>query len=176
MCFSRLVFAAFLVLLSTAANADGNLSYKWQGIDRTAILHIPEGAIGQPAPLVIVMYGSDDKAANFQKNSGFDAVANREGFITVYPEAIDGAWNIKSRKPMINGEPVDDIGLFRAMIDDLVNRRIADRQRVYATGFSFGALMDHEARKERIVAGDLVAFDKLQPIPNQPFDQMQLAE
>lgn len=34
--------------------------------------------------------------------------------------------------------------------------------------------MDHEASKERIVSGDLVAFDKLQPFLNEPLDQMQL--
>lgn len=140
----RLPFAAFLFLLGwTVAHADETLTYKWQGVDRTAILHIPKGATGHPAPLVIVMYGSDDKAVNFQKNSGFDAVSDRENFVTLYPEAIDGAWNIKSRKPVINGEPVDDIGFFRTMIDDLVSRKIADRARIYATGFSFGALMTY---------------------------------
>jgi polyhydroxybutyrate depolymerase len=140
----RLPFAALLFLLGcTVADADEILSYKWQGVDRTAILHVPAGVARQPAPVVIVMYGSDDKAVNFQKNSGFDAVADRENFITLYPEAIDGAWNIKSRKPVINGEPVDDIGFFRTMIDDLLTRKIADATRVYATGFSFGALMSY---------------------------------
>jgi polyhydroxybutyrate depolymerase len=152
----RLPFAAFLFLLVwTAAHADEVLTYKWQGVDRTAILHVPKGVAGHPAPLVIVMYGSDDKAANFQKNSGFDAVADRENFITLYPEAIDGAWNIKSRRPVINGEPVDDIGFFRTMIDDLVSRKIADGARVYATGFSFGALMTYTlacALPDRIAA------------------------
>lgn len=154
--FLRLPFAVVLFFLGwTAAYADENLSYRWQGIDRTAILHIPKGAAGHPAPLVIVMYGSDDKAADFQKNSGFDAVADRENFVTLYPEAIDGAWNIKSKKPVINGEPVDDIGFFRTMIDDLVKRRIADGKRVYATGFSFGALMTYTlacALPDRIAA------------------------
>jgi len=154
--FLRLPFAAFLFFLGwTAAHADENLTYNWQGVDRTAILHIPKGAVGRPAPLVIVMYGSDDKAVNFQKNSGFDAVADRENFITLYPEAIDGAWNIKSRKPLINGEPVDDVGFFRTMIDDLVRRKIADAKRVYATGFSFGALMTYTlacALPDRIAA------------------------
>jgi polyhydroxybutyrate depolymerase len=140
----HLPFAAFLFLLGwAAAHADEVLTYKWQGVDRTAILHIPKGAEGHPAPLVVVMYGSDDKAVNFQKNSGFDAVADSRNFVTLYPEAVDGAWNIKSRRPVINGEPVDDIGFFRTMIDDLVSRKIADGTRVYATGFSFGALMTY---------------------------------
>jgi polyhydroxybutyrate depolymerase len=140
----RLPFAALLFsFIVPAAHADENLTYRWQEVDRTAILHIPEGAAGHPAPLVIVMYGSDDKAASFQKNSGFDAVADRENFVTLYPEAIDGAWNIRSKRPAIHGEPVDDVGFFRTMIDDLVSRGIADGQRVYATGFSFGALMSY---------------------------------
>ncbi|TWF57185.1 alpha/beta hydrolase family esterase [Neorhizobium alkalisoli] len=154
--FLRLSLAFLLVSLGfTASRADETLTYRWQGIDRTAILHIPEGAAGHAAPLAIVMYGSDDKAVNFQKNSGFDAVADRENFITLYPEAIDGAWNIKSKRPAINGEPVDDIGFFRTMIDDLVTRGIVDRERIYATGFSFGALMSYTlacALPDRIAA------------------------
>ncbi|MDO1583312.1 alpha/beta hydrolase family esterase [Rhizobium oryzicola] len=140
----RLPFTILLSLFGfSAAQADELLSYKWQGVDRTAILHVPKGLEGQPAPVVIVMYGSGDKAANFQKNSGADVVADSENFITLYPEAIDGAWNIRAKRPVINGEPVDDVGFFRTMLDDLVNRNIADEKRIYATGFSFGALMSY---------------------------------
>ncbi|MFC5757391.1 alpha/beta hydrolase family esterase [Rhizobium sp. GCM10022189] len=152
----RLPLAAFLFFLgAAAAHADETLSYRWQGVDRTAILHVPQAAAGHAAPLVIVMYGSDDKAASFQKNSGFDAVADRENFATLYPEAIDGAWNLKSKRPAVNGEPVDDIGFFRTMIDDLVSRGIADGTRIYATGFSYGALMTYTlacALPDRIAA------------------------
>lgn len=139
-----LPFAALFSLAGlTAARADEVLRYPMQGTERTAILHVPPGAAGRPAPLVIVMYGSDDKAANFQKYSGFDTVADRENFVTLYPEAIDGAWNLKSPKPQINGQPADDVGFFRTILDDLVARKIADPKRIYATGFSFGALMSY---------------------------------
>jgi polyhydroxybutyrate depolymerase len=142
--FLRLLFAGGLLFLGWAsAQADEVLTYRWQGIDRTAIVHIPKDVVGQPAPLVVVMYGSDDKAVNFERNSGFDAVADHEKFITVYPEAIDGFWGFTSRKPLVDGKPVDDIGFFRAMIADLVGRGIADGKRVYATGFSLGALMTY---------------------------------
>ncbi|WP_337268659.1 alpha/beta hydrolase family esterase [Oryzifoliimicrobium ureilyticus] len=138
------LLAFFLVAGAISAHAEDQLlRYPWQGVERTAILHIPPGAAGHPAPLVVVMYGSDDKAANFQKYSGFDAVADKENFVTLYPEAIDGAWNIIARKPVINGEPVDDVGFFRTMLNDLVEKKIADPKRIYATGFSFGALMSY---------------------------------
>lgn len=140
----RLPLAASLLILGwTTAHADEILKYPSQGEDRTAVLHIPDGAAGRPAPLVIVMHGSGDKGANFQQNTGFDAVADRENFVTVYPDAIDGAWNIRRDRPLRNGKPVDDIGFFRTMIDDLVTRGIVDGRRIYATGFSFGALMTY---------------------------------
>lgn len=139
-----LSFSAFLLASHwTAAHAVEKLTYRLQGVDRTAVLHIPDGATGRPAPLVIVMHGSGDDGANFQRSSGFDTAADRENFITVYPDGIDGAWNIRRDRPMRNGKLVDDIGFFRAMIDDLVSRGLADHQRIYATGFSFGALMTY---------------------------------
>lgn len=142
--FLWLPFVACLFFLGWApAHADETLTYRWQGIDRTAILHRPKGAVGHAAPLVVVMYGSDDKALKFQRNSGFDAVADRQNFITLYPEAIDGFWGFTPSKPLINGVPVDDIGFFHTMIADLVSRGIVDRKKVYATGFSLGALMTY---------------------------------
>lgn len=35
--------------------------------------------------------------------------------------------------------------------------------------------VDNEASKERIVASDLVAFDKLRPLLNEPFDKVKLS-
>ncbi|AYD00378.1 PHB depolymerase family esterase [Neorhizobium sp. NCHU2750] len=152
----RLALSTCLFFItSTLAHADENLAYTWQGIERTAILHVPPGAAGKPVPLVIVMYGSDDKAASFQKTSGFDAVADREDFATLYPEAIDSFWSFSGKKPLVNGVLVDDIGFFRTMIDDLTGRGIVDGARVYATGFSLGALMTYTvacAMPDRIAA------------------------
>ncbi|MDE1157766.1 MAG: PHB depolymerase family esterase [Neorhizobium sp.] len=152
----RLALAGGLLFAGCGcAFADETLRYTWQGIERKAILHVPEGVAGQAAPLVIVMYGSDDKAANFQKNSGFDAVADREHFVTLYPEGIDGAWGLSGRRPLVNGVPVDDVGFFGTVMDDLAQRGIVDPKRVYATGFSLGALMTYTlacAMPDRIAA------------------------
>jgi hypothetical protein len=35
--------------------------------------------------------------------------------------------------------------------------------------------MHHQPRKKRIVAGDLVAFDEVRNVSDQPLDQIQLA-
>lgn len=136
----------FLCLIGTvSAQADEKRSYRWQNTDRNAILHIPSSLTGHPAPLVIALYGSDDNAEGFQKAILWDRVADRENFIVAYPDAIDGRWNYgrpdQPKVPLVHGQPSDDIGFLRAMIDDLVARNIVDKNRIYATGFSRGALM-----------------------------------
>lgn len=149
------LFLGFSLAAHAAPSGDEILHYTWQGVDRTAILHVPAGAAGHRAPLVIVLYGSDDRAAFFQKNSGFDAVADRQNFVTLYPEAVDGWWALSARKPLVNGQPVDDVGLIRTMIDDLTQRGVVDGAHVYASGFSLGALMTYTlacAMPEKIAA------------------------
>lgn len=140
------IAVAFLFLIgSTYAYADEKLTYTWQGAPRTAIMHAPPATVGHAAPLVIALYGSGDNAEGFQKAIRFDAVADRENFIVVYPEAITGRWNfgraINARVPLINDQPVDDVGFLHQMIDDLVARRLVDKSKIYATGFSRGALV-----------------------------------
>jgi polyhydroxybutyrate depolymerase len=51
-------------------------------------------------------------------------------------------------------EQVDDVGFVAALLDDLASRTAIDRTRVYATGFSNGAMMAYRLASER---PDLVA-------------------
>ncbi len=140
------IFVMFLGLIGIAsAQADEKRSYQWQGADRTVILHTPEKLGTHPAPLVIALYGSDDNARAFQRAIEFDRVADQQKFIVAYPEAINGWWNYRRstspKLPLINGQPVDDVGFLNTMIDDLVARQLVDKNRIYVTGFSLGALM-----------------------------------
>jgi polyhydroxybutyrate depolymerase len=138
----RLTIFSVIVMSSTSAYADETLTYALQNTTRSAIVHAPAASFGHAAPLVVALYGSGDSAAHFQTSIGFDAVADRENFVVVYPEAIDAHWNYgrPTRKmPLLNGQQVDDIGFIRTLIDDLVTRKLVDANRVYATGFSRGA-------------------------------------
>jgi polyhydroxybutyrate depolymerase len=135
--------AAVLALGMAAAHAD-ELKLSHQGVERTAVLYRPAKAAG-PSPLVIALHGLGGNGQNFRNYAGIDAVADREGFIAVYPDAIEGSWSygrpIVRPMPVINGETVDDVGFIRAVIDDLVGKKLADPARVYVTGISRGGLM-----------------------------------
>jgi polyhydroxybutyrate depolymerase len=132
------------LLAVEAVRAEDILKLTHQGVERTAVLHQPAGATG-PRPLIIALHGLGGTGASFQSYLQLDALGDRDGFITAYPDAVAKAWSygrpINQPMPAIGGEAVDDVGFIRALIDDLVGRKLADPARIYVTGSSRGGLM-----------------------------------
>ena len=113
-------------------------------------VHIPDTVAGQEnLPVVIAMHGGGGNAAQFRKQTGFDAIADRNGFMVVYPEgtgALIGnmrTWNAGRCCGTAVKKNVDDVGFISAMIDKLAQKYGIDRTRVYATGHSNGAMMSY---------------------------------
>jgi polyhydroxybutyrate depolymerase len=133
----------YLGLGIATSRADEVQKITHQG-ERTAVLHHTM-VQGHPAPLVIVLHGIGGTGENFRTWATFDAVAEREGFVAVYPDAVDTKWSygrpIEGPMPASGGETVDDVRFVRLLIDDLVEKKIVDPKRVYVTGMSRGALM-----------------------------------
>jgi polyhydroxybutyrate depolymerase len=104
-------------------------------VPRRYRLHLPPGAAtGQVLPVVLSFHGRGSNAAEQESVSGFSTLADREGFIAVYPEGKNARWRVF-------GEVDDDVRFVRALIDALVARHQADKRRVFATGISNGAQM-----------------------------------
>lgn len=125
--------------------AAGTQSLKHADKDRTYRLHRPKGtATGQPVPLVIVLHGFGADGGMTEVLSGFDAVADKHGFAVVYPDGIGRMWrfweNLDGR--VAAGSP-DDVGFIAALIDQLVQTKVADPRRVYVTGISNGGFMSN---------------------------------
>jgi polyhydroxybutyrate depolymerase len=128
-----------------AADADETIKLNHQGVERAAVLYQPAGA-PLPAPLVIALQGLGQSTEQLRGALKLDAVADRERFAVLYPDAIEHRWSygrpiFNQPMPTVGGATVDDIGFVRVLIDDLVSRKIADPARVYATGMSRGGLM-----------------------------------
>jgi len=128
--------------------------------DRSYRVYVPASA-SPDAPVVLALHGGGGTGEQFQSESGFDAVADREGFIVVYPE---GTGRFRNRLHTWNATPaccgyafdndVDDVGYLRAVIDDVADRVSIDADRVFMTGHSNGAMMTYRFAAE---APDLVA-------------------
>ncbi len=75
----------------------------------------------------------------------FNELADRDGFIVVYPDAVERNWNdgrgIASYRAQRDN--IDDVGYISALIDRFVAERNVDPERVYVTGMSNGALMSY---------------------------------
>ena len=92
----------------------------------------------QSIPILFCFHGGDMSAEEMMRLADFRPLANSNRFIVVYPKGLiyEGATHWNSEGPYDNG--TDEIGFARAMIDALVSNYGADRNRVYACGFSLG--------------------------------------
>jgi polyhydroxybutyrate depolymerase len=143
------------LLLSCGASAQELRTLDHQGVSRSYLIHNAEAAKTGPKPTVIALHGfrnpGEPITAEGQLDriawSKLDEAASREGFITVYPGAIEGKWNYMPgiAEPVRAGaEVADDVGFISRLIEQLISEKIADDRRVYLAGFSRGTLMAFE--------------------------------
>lgn len=125
------------------------------GLHRQYIVHVPSGFDREkPMPVVIMFHGGGGTARGTMRETGWADMADRAGFIAVFPEAtrpdltqparfgVNGqAWNDGSGSFHSGEKDIADVAFIEAMIDDLIARFAVDQARIYATGFSNGASM-----------------------------------
>ncbi|MCI0635197.1 MAG: prolyl oligopeptidase family serine peptidase [Actinobacteria bacterium] len=128
------------------------------GIARTYRLHVPPGLDARkPAAVVLVFHGGGGNGKQVERYTRLSALSDREGFIAVYPDAVDGNWNDGRAVAKLRAqrEKIDDVGFACAVLDALAKERAIDPKRVFATGISNGAFFSHRLaaeRSERIAA------------------------
>ena len=135
---------------ATLSPGDATRTLTLAGRERSYIVHIPSTYDpAQPMPVVLVFHGGGGNAENARMMTGFDAIADAEGFIVVYP---NGTGRRRDRLLTWNGgrccgyaleQNVDDVGFVRALLADLGTVANVDARRIYATGMSNGAIMSY---------------------------------
>jgi polyhydroxybutyrate depolymerase len=132
----------------TLPSGDSTRSLIIDGSERTYLLHIPPGLdMDHPVPVVFVFHGYDPEAhfavTDIQNISGFDEIADKTGFLVVYPYGTSGSWNAGKCCGIAVQNNVDDIAFIRQMLSDLGAIARLDPKRIYATGFTFGAMLSY---------------------------------
>lgn len=149
----RLVHVAALALLALPVlfASTGALSFAARnrsdgfivssGEQREYNLHVPRGDdAGRPAPLVISMPGAGLWGAAQEETSGWDALADREGFLVVYPTGAKG-----NGPTVFRAEPgwglTRDVTFIADLIGKLRSEYRIDPAAIYANGLSNGGGM-----------------------------------
>jgi polyhydroxybutyrate depolymerase len=122
---------------TTSVSRDVIETLEFGGLTRSYILHRPPST-GAPPPLLLAFHGGGDTAADMERLTHFDELADKEGFLVVYPQGVANRWADAPASAAPDATSVDDIGFVRALLDDLKRLIAYDPARVYATGVSIG--------------------------------------
>jgi polyhydroxybutyrate depolymerase len=123
-----------------SAPAEERRTLRVDGVSRSYLVYLPSTyRPGRPAPLVLVFHGGGGRARGIAPHTGFSRLAERDGFVTVYPEGLDHRWNDGRGY----GAGHDDVGFVHALLDTLRRELAIDPRRIYATGISNGAIFSY---------------------------------
>lgn len=130
--------------------------------DLKMLVHVPDRLAPSPA-LVVALHGCGQNAAVYERGTGWSELADRLGFVVVYPEQ-QAANNPKSCFSWFQpGDAVRDMGeaaSIRQMVEHAIGVFKIDRSRIYVTGLSAGGAMTSvmlAAHPEMFAAGAIIA-------------------
>jgi polyhydroxybutyrate depolymerase len=106
---------------------------------------------------VLVLHGGGGNGRQIEGHTKFSTLADREGFIAVYPDAVDRNWNDGRGAAGISAQQrnIDDVAFLSGLLAGLTREFAVDARRVYVTGVSNGAFMSQRLaaeKSERIAA------------------------
>lgn len=140
---------------ANAAPGETTQSVMVGGMMRSFIRHVPRNYTGKtPVPVVIDFHPLGGSGSSWKNSAGWGNLADKEGFIVVWPDGIDGSWNAGRCCRSAFDQKIDDVGFTRAIIASLSHDACIDEKRVYATGCSNGGGM---AFKLACDAADVIA-------------------
>jgi len=138
---------------------------------RTFAVHLPQGYDSQQHyPVVILLHGRDQDAAEMARLTHFNEFADRDSIISIYPNAVNGRWSIgagqpppyrrgPSRRPGIYGPGypppqrrpqgghregaarASDMQFLNRVLDRVSSHYSIDPRRIYAAGLGEGGFM-----------------------------------
>lgn len=114
-----------------------------EGPPRTYRMYVPSTySQDVPMPAVLALHGRTQNGAAMALTTEMNFYAERDGYIAIYPDGIDGGWSyLGDLMPSAFDSRVDDTIFLPQLIDDLAQDFNIDQSRVYVTGFSNGGFM-----------------------------------
>ncbi|MBK8256268.1 MAG: esterase [Polyangiaceae bacterium] len=115
------------------------------GVERTYVYRLPTSLdpAQKPWPMVLALHGRLGTGAQQEQLTHFSTLADKEGFIVVYPDGVEKSWADGRPGSPAQEKGIDDVAFLSALIDEFVNNQGADKTRVFVAGMSNGAMMSY---------------------------------
>src|SRR5258707_5285569 len=147
---AALAFVATAVAAEPMGEATRHVSTV-RGRERTFIEYVPK-TLKPGAPLLFVLHPSGGDAASMRQYSNyeFDELADKHGFLVVYPDGFDNTWNdCRDGSPFSSKRlKIDDAGFITSLLNHEVTAHAVDKKRVFAAGWSNGAQLAYRLALE----------------------------
>ena len=131
----------------TIQPGDSTRTLTVNGLKRDYLLHIPPGLERSRAvPVVLAFSGYGMTPSNLQTLTGFNDVANKDGFLVAYPKGTGSSdselsWNAGICCGAAQTNNVDELAFVREILKDLGTVASLDTKSIYAVGFSNGGVL-----------------------------------
>jgi polyhydroxybutyrate depolymerase len=127
---------------------DYHETMKIDGRDRTFTIHVPPGYDpAKPMPLMVLDHGLSQTGESIEQMIGSNAVADKKGFIVVYPDSVNWfdipdlrTWDTGNGL-VLPGEHSGDIQFMDSVINTAKDQLNVDPMRVFMVGHSNGGMM-----------------------------------
>ena len=116
-----------------------------EGIEREYILHVPEN-LNNDSPIVFVIHGYTGSAEGIAAYSGMNSIAEREGFIAVYPQGTTDSYGnafFNVSYGFNDESTINDVSFIRELVKSISHEFNLKRKKAFATGMSNGGEMSY---------------------------------
>ncbi|BBY22423.1 extracellular catalytic domain type 1 short-chain-length polyhydroxyalkanoate depolymerase [Mycobacterium stomatepiae] len=132
--------------VSAATPRDLSGTFRSGGLDRTYLMHVPPG---DPVGLVLSLHGGGGTGKGQRGLTEFDAVADANNLLVVYPDGYDKSWADGRGASPADRRHVDDVGFLVGLADKLRNDYNIAPGHVFVTGMSNGGFMSNRLACDR---------------------------
>lgn len=157
------MFAMLLCCVSTWAQQTSgkteDINITSNGAKRLMKVHFPPN-LKDNAPLVISMHGVNQSADYQMTHTNWNNLSDKNGFIVVYPEGEGLWWDVSGDK---------DVTFIKNVISYMSRNYKINKNRVYATGFSLGAMMTYH-----LLTKTAATFAAYGPVSGVCFDNRKI--